>query len=178
MSDETDEIVDDILNQLKNSKDECKEIAKTAGDEPSIDKDDLEAFIISKSASLVQKALDIVDEVRDRATADGDAESIKALADMVKATSSAVDALGKVHISSERNKTAKEISKANIESRQGMNSENNQAKLMLSREEVMSKLFGAAKEENETKNANKPPEAKVIDVDATNVGGDFKDFTE
>jgi hypothetical protein len=166
VSDETEDIVDDILEQLKNSKKECTHISKIRdGDEPEINRDDLESFVIRKSASLVQKALDIVDEIRDQATAASDSESLKALADMVKATSSAVDALNKVHIASERNKTAKEISKAQIDARTGMNTQNNQTRLMLSREEVMNRLFGSAKENNEQKNNNKLPETYEVDTE-------------
>ena len=168
MSDTTTaEVVDDILEQLKNSAKECTDLSKDKDGDPSIKKEDLEDFVIKKSASLVEKTLDIVDEVKDRATASDDPESIRALADILRATSSAVEALNKIHIASERNETAKEISQKNIEARQGISTQNNQTKLLLSREEVMKRLFGSDKEENEERNANKPPEGEVIDVEVT-----------
>jgi|GEM_PF-2188811 len=162
MSDtQTDAVVDDILEQLKNSKKECTDLTKPKDDDPEVTKENLKDFVIKKSARLVEKALDIVDEVKDRATASDDAEEMKALADILRATSSAVDALNKVHIAEERNETAKEISQKQIDARQGMNTQNNQTKLLLSREEVMRNLFGSVKEKNEENNTNKPP----IDVE-------------
>jgi hypothetical protein len=168
---QADEVVDDILSQLKNSAKECTELTKPKDDDPKVTKENLEEFVIKKSAALVEKALDIVDEIKDRATASDDAEEVRALADMLKATSSAVDALNKVHIASERNQTAKEINQKNIDARQGMNTQNNQTKLLLSREEVMKQLFGSVKEENEKKNANKPPTIDVEVEEVKNVEG-------
>ena len=140
MDDYIDDAVDDILSQLSNSKKDCTSIVKNKGYD-KITKDKLEDFVIEKSADLVQRALDIVDEIKDRACAGGDPEEIKSLADVLKATSSAVDALNKIHISTERNRTAKEINDKNIEAKRGMNLENNQTKLMLTRQEAMKRLF-------------------------------------
>lgn len=162
---QTEEIVDDILEQLKNSSKECTELVKPKPESDDVTRENLEDFVIKKSAALVEKTLDIVDEVTDRATASDDPESLRGLADILKATSSAVDALNKVHIAADRNKTAKEISTANIEARQGMNTQNNQTRLMMSREEAMANLFGSVKEKNEAKNDNKLPEPVEIEAE-------------
>jgi hypothetical protein len=146
-NDDIDQTVDDILQQLSDSKTNCNNSAKLK-EYTKITPDNLQEFVIEKSADLVQRALDIVDDLKDRACASGDPEEVKSLADVLKATSAAVDALNKIHIASERNKTAKEINEKTIQARQGMNRENNQTKLMCTREEAMKRLFNKVKEED------------------------------
>ena len=170
----TDDIVDDILDQLANSKDVCTELRKKGNDDGEIiTRENLEKFVIENSAKLVSKTLDIVDEVKDRACSSDDPDHVRALADVLKATSSAIDSLGKLHIAADRNKTSKEISKANNEARIGMNTQDNVTKITLSREEVMKELFGTVKDDNEMRNANKLPETlehnKVIDVETEQI---------
>ena len=165
MSDtQTDDIVDDILAQLADSSNVCTDLAKPKTELAIVKKEDLADFVLQKSASLVEKTLDIVDEVKDRACASDDPDHVRALADVLRATSAAVAELSKIHIAAERNQTSKDISKANNEARAGMNTQDNQTKVLLSREEVMRNLFGSDKEDNEMRNANKMPGAIDVEV--------------
>lgn len=165
---DVDEVVDDIIEQLKNSKKECTDLTRNK-EYDKITKEKLEEFVIEKSADLVQRSLDIVDEIKDSITAEDDAEKTRALADILKATSSAVDALNKVHIASERNKTATNIAEKNIEARQGMNRENNMTRLTMSREEMMKRLFDKSEDDDPPmRDANPKPKAietEVLDDD-------------
>jgi len=161
---QTEDMVDDILAQLADQANVCTDLSKPREDEKVVNKEDLEDYVLQRSASLVEKTLDIVDEVKDRACASDDPDHVRALADVLRATSAAVAELNKLHIASERNQTSKDISKANNDARVGMNTQSNQTKLTLSREEVMKNLFGSDKEDNEMRNANKAPDA--IEVEA------------
>lgn len=167
MGDKTiDETVDDILTQLAENKKNCTDVAKSK-EYDKVTKDKLEDFVIEKSADLVQRALEIVDDIKDRATAGGDADEVRALAEVLKATSQAVESLNKIHISSERNKTAKEINQNTLEAKKGMNTQNNQTRLMMSREEAMKQLFDKVRDRDDSRVID----IEVIEDQSNMIGG-------
>lgn len=148
MSDETDidQDLNDIFSQLSNSAKGNTEITRQPK-EVHIHNEDIEQFAVDTSAELVKKALEIIDDIRDRACASSDPEDIQALASTIRSAAAAMESFNKIYISMERNKTVKEVKKADIESKTKLNMNNNQTKLMISREEVMKKLFDKSEEE-------------------------------
>lgn len=142
---EMDDTLNDIFNQLSSNAKNCTELKQPAND-VHVHTEDIEQFAIDTSAQLVKKTLEIVEDIKDRACASSDPEDVQALASVLKAASSAMEAFNKIYISIERNKTVKEMKKADIESRTKMNITNNQTKLLMSREDVLKKLFDDAAE--------------------------------
>ena len=74
-------------------------------------------------------------------TADADPDSISALAELIKAASSAVDTLNKIYISDERNKNQVKIKTMDIESKEKLSIMDNQTKVLLSREDIMKAII-------------------------------------
>ena len=143
-----DNDLNDIFSQLSNSANiSTKPIRKTQ--EVHVTNNDLEQFAIDSSAELVKKSLEIIDDIRDRACASTDPEDMQALASTVKSAAAAIEAFNKLHIAKERNKTAKELKHADIDSRTKINITNNQTKLLISREDVMKKLFDKIEKEDD-----------------------------
>lgn len=162
MTDDTDVMVDDILKQLKDSAIECKDLSRP-NQEIHLHKEDLEQTVIDNSAELVKASLNILSDIKDRAIASGDPEDVRALAEIMKATAAAAEALNKLHISAERNKTSKEMKQADIASRDHRNKQNNETKIMLTREEVMKSLLKDSKKAE----ANNAIEAELVEESKT-----------
>ncbi len=136
MDTDLDDAVNDILSQLKGTV----AVTKKHPDEEILTKDQLEEFIIKNSGKLVTKSLNIVDDVKDYVASAPDAKDVAALAELISATSSAIETLNKVYISDERNKTQVKVKQMDVESRERINVTDNQTKILLSREDIMKAL--------------------------------------
>jgi hypothetical protein len=136
MDTDLDDAVNDILSQLKGTV----TVAKKQPDEEILTKDQLEEFIIKNSGKLVTKSLNIVDDVKDYVASAPDAKDVAALAELISATSSAIETLNKVYISDERNKTQVAVKQMDVDSRERMNITDNKTKILLSREDIMKAL--------------------------------------
>ena len=92
-NDELDEAVNDIITQIKGSKETVRE--KRADIE--LDRENLAEFIMKNSGKLVTKSLDIVDNVNDYIASAPENRDVAALAELIKATSGSLDTLQKLH---------------------------------------------------------------------------------
>ena len=142
MEEDLDVVVNDIITQLKGTTALTKK-------EPveELDKEKLEEFIIKNSGKLIVKTLDIVDDVQMYISSAPEAKDVTALAELLKAASSSIEALNKVYTSIEKNKTVKEVKQMDIDSREKINTQDN-ATFLLSRKEIMQELIGKSKEED------------------------------
>ena len=148
MEDELDVVVNDIIAQLKGTN----ALAKKEETE-DLDKDKLEEFIIKNSGKLITKTLGIVDDVQTYISSAPEAKDVTALAELLKAAASSIEALNKVYTSIEKNKTVKEVKQMDIDSREKINVQDNTA-FLLSRKEIMQELIGKSKQED----------SKIVDV--------------
>lgn len=136
MDTDLDDAVNDILSQLKGTV----AVSKKQPEEETLTKDQLEEFIIKNSGKLVTKSLNIVDDVKDYVASAPDAKDVAALAELISATSSAIETLNKVYISDEKNKTQMKVKQMDVDSRERMNITDNKTKILLSREDIMKAL--------------------------------------
>ena len=132
-NDELDEAVNDIITQIKGSKEAVREKEK----EVHINKENLEEFIMKSSGKLVSKSLEIVDNVNDYISSAPENRDVAALAEVIKATAGSIDTLQKLHSSNERNETQKEVKKMDVQSKERISLVDNQTKVLLSREDIM-----------------------------------------
>ena len=137
MAAELDEAVYDIISQLKQNN----KVSRAPIDESVLDKEDLEDFLIQNSGKLIKKSLSIVDNVNDYISSAPDNRDVAALAELIKASSSAIETLNKLHVAKERNETQLEVKKIDVESRERINIADNQTKVLLSREDIMQALI-------------------------------------
>ncbi len=142
MDDELDVVVNDIITQLKGTT----ALAKKEETE-DLDKEKLEEFIIKNSGKLITKTLGIVDDVQTYISSAPEAKDVTALAELLKAAASSIEALNKVYTSIEKNKTVKEIKQMDIESKEKINTQDNTA-FLLSRKEIMQELIGKSKQDD------------------------------
>jgi hypothetical protein len=140
MDHDLDFAVNDIISQLKNNT-----ALSRVEPEEELNKEKLEEFIIKNSGKLITKTLGIVDDVQTYISSAPDAKDVAALAELLKAASSSIEALNKVYTSIEKNKTVKEIKQMDIDSKEKINVQDN-ATYLLSRKEVMQELISKSKD--------------------------------
>ncbi len=142
MAEELDEAVNDIISQLKQNN----KVSRAPIDESVLDKEDLEDFLIQNSGKLIKKSLSIVDNVNDYISSAPENRDVAALAELIKASSSAIETLNKLHVAKERNETQLEVKKIDVESKERLNIADNQTKVLLSRDDIMKALIEDEKE--------------------------------
>ena len=135
MDDDLNYAVNDIITQLKGNE----KIAK-AMEEEDIDIHNIEEFLIKKSSKLINKSLNIVDNVDDYIKAAPENRDVAAMAELIKAASASIETLNKLHTAKERNVTQLEVKKIDVESKERLNLIDNQARILLSREDIMNAL--------------------------------------
>mgnify|MGYP003625772415 FL=1 len=136
MADEIDEAVNDIITQLKHNNNTTRQV-----EESVLDKEDIEDFIIQHSSRLIKKSLSIVDNVNDYISSAPENRDVAALAELIKASSGAIESLNKLHTAKERNDTQVAVKQMDIESKERINITDNQTKVLLSREDIMQALI-------------------------------------
>lgn len=123
-----------------------KEIKTVKNELAVINPEQLEEKIINETNNIMDTAraalTAVLDEVQ---TTPNDAELIESAASLIKAQTGLVDALTKLHLNKEKHKQQVELTKMRISADQQMNSENNQTKILMSRDEIMSRLMNDAK---------------------------------
>ena len=142
MAEELDEAVNDIISQLKQNN----KVAKAPIEESVLNKDDLEDFLIQNSGKLIKKSLTIVDNVNDYISSAPENRDVAALAELIKASSSAIETLNRLHVAKERNETQLEVKKIDVQSKERLNIADNQTKVLLSRDDIMKALVEEEKE--------------------------------
>tara|TARA_R110002012_G_scaffold109226_2_gene252901 strand:+ start:953 stop:1393 length:441 start_codon:yes stop_codon:yes gene_type:complete len=136
MAEELDEAVNDIISQLKQNN----KATKTPVEETLLNKEDLEDFLIQNSSKLIRKSLSIVDNVNDYIQSAPENRDVAAMAELIKASSGAIEALNKLHTAKERNETQVAVKQMDIESKEKLNVIDNQTKMLLSRDDIMKAL--------------------------------------
>lgn len=135
--DELEKIGDSILDQLQSSlTTKPPQSTKT-----ELDAENLEKFVLDNSATLVTQSMEAVENLKDYIQAGASDREILAFAEVVKASSAALESLNKLLQSKEKIKTSVELKEMDIKARKEMNTQDNQTRLLLSREDLMKQLI-------------------------------------
>ena len=153
---EKNDAVDDILTQLTTQHHSITRQKKTDEEAPEVE--DLEEFLIQKTAKLINTTLDAVDNVKDYISSAPENRDVASLAELMRSANSAIETMQKVHANRANNEARKEIKQMDIDSKTALNIADNQTKLTMSREELMAQLIEAPAKTDEN---DKP----VIDID-------------
>jgi hypothetical protein len=142
MSEDYSEEADSLIDQLKENTGLIRNASRREDFE--LDKEELEQFILNSSGKLIRDSLEVIDGMRDYVEAAPDAESISSLAELMKASTNAIDTLNKVLIQDKRSATQVGVKKMDIEAKKELEVSSN-SKNMLTREDVFKKLLEDAK---------------------------------
>ena len=141
--------VDDIISQIKNQSKIVNQLPK---EQPNLKKEDLEEFIITNAGKVVNHSLEMVENLKLEVLAGADSKLIESVSELVKATTSAIDALSKLKISEDKISAQKEITQMNIQAKIIRDEEeSNTPKLSFTRNDILKLL-------------NQKDESLVVDV--------------
>ena len=141
--------VDDIISQIKNQSKIVNQLPKN---KPDLKKEDLEEFVITNAGKVVNHSLEMVENLKLEVLAGADSKLIESVSELVKATTSAIDALSKLKISEDKIKAQKEITQMNIQAKIIRDEEENSTpKLTFTRNDIIKLL-------------NQKEESPVVDV--------------
>ena len=151
---EVDGAVDDILSQLSTQHHSITRQKKTEEEVPDVE--DLEEYLVKKTARLINTTLDAVDNVKDYISSAPENRDVASLAELMRSANSAIETMQKVHSNKANNEARKELKTMDIDSKKQLNMADNQTKLVMSREEIMKAMLEAPDAQ--------PDEDDVIDV--------------
>jgi 4-hydroxy-3-methylbut-2-enyl diphosphate reductase IspH len=134
---DVNDAVDDILTQLSTQNHSITK-AKQAEEIPDIE--DLEEYLVKKTAKLIDTTLDAVDNVKDYISSAPENRDVASLAELMRSANSAIETMQKIHSNKENNEARKEIKQMDIDSKKELNVMDNTTKLVMSREEIMKAL--------------------------------------
>jgi hypothetical protein len=142
MSEEVKNIVGSLIDQLKDSNQRA-EVIKAERD--PLKKEDLENFVMTKSAELVEDALDMVATMKDFIISAPNAEDVEALSGLINATAAAMDTLNKINIQDKKSDTSVKLKTMDINAKKELQEADAGVKLLTTREEVLKMLINNAK---------------------------------
>ena len=139
-----DNELNSLVDQLKDNTLVNNHIQKQS-DEIKLSKEDIEDFVVQNSGKLIIQSLGLMDQVRDYIIASSDPDNISAYADLIKASSNAIESLNKLVVQNKRSATAIMTKQMDVDSRKGIEDVDNSDKLIGTREEVFRKILSEAK---------------------------------
>jgi 6-pyruvoyl-tetrahydropterin synthase len=137
--DELEKIGDSILDQLQQSL-TTKSQPSSVSDEP-LTTENLEKFVLDKTAVLVAQSMEAVENLKDYIQAGASDKEITAFAEVVKASTSAIETLNKLLQSKDKIENSIKLKEMDIKARKELNVVDNSVKLLLSREDLMKQLI-------------------------------------
>jgi hypothetical protein len=160
--------VDDIIKQLRSVPDPEPE-----DETPTVEmnEEDLGKFIVKHGGQLIQDSTALVTRLKKTVGASGDPEEVSALADLVSATSTAIETLNKIYTQNKKIKAAKEIKQAEFESKKELAKLKSESGtdanglLIANREEIFALLL-AGKRKGEIIDVEETTEVSESDLDA------------
>lgn len=135
------EEANDIIAQLKNIPKEAKQLAAKKDIEP-LEKEEVEQFIIDQSAKLIKDSMEMIENMKEVVFHVPDADNVSSLAELVKASTGAIETLNKLITQDKKSKTQLQVKQLDIQSKQMLQNNEQEHRLKLSREEVLKQLIG------------------------------------
>jgi hypothetical protein len=156
MSEELNEMVGSLLEQLSETSKKVEQVKKETN---PLTKENMEKFVVEKAGRLVEESLDVVSNVKEYISSAPESKDVGSLAELIAATSSALETLNKIIVTDKRNETLIKTKNMDIEARKGLKDMEHTAKLLTTREQVFKMLIENAN------NAVKVIETETIQED-------------
>ena len=138
-SNHNDIIIDDLLGQLKTTTAFANKTVKS-NETFNLPKEELETFILNTSGRLIKDSLDMIDIVKERVAAAAEPDDVTSLSELFKASTNTIEALNRILIQDKRTMTTVAVKKMDIESKKQIADNENNSKLLASRDEMMAKI--------------------------------------
>lgn len=123
-----------------------------------LSEEELEKFIRNNAGQLIKEGLEYVRDLKEIRGTNVDAKEIEAIAEMIKATASAVESLNKISITKMKIKSAKEVKQLEAETQ-------DHDKITITRDQLFKMAIEANKQNQQNiKEASRTIENEIIDV--------------
>jgi len=133
-----DESIDDLVSQLKENN---KIINTVKKERTEISADNLEEFIMKSSGALIEDSLEVISNVKDYTSSAPDSREATSLAELIRASASAIDILNKILLQNKKSDAQMDIKKLDVNMKQGIAAADNATTLLVSREDILNKLI-------------------------------------
>ena len=130
--------VDDLVSQLKDNNTAFNKAKK---ERTEVTPENLEEFIMKSSGALVQDSLEMISNIKEFTNLAPDARETESLAELVKASSTAIETLNKILLQNKKGETQIKVKEMDVNARKGIAIAQEQTKILLSREEIMAQLI-------------------------------------
>jgi len=144
MSDVPAHEMGDLIDQLKNANQLLKK-PEVKEEEFNLTKEELEQFILNNAGKLIKQSIEVVADVKQYVETAPEHRDVVSLAELIKASSSAIESLSKVLVQDKRDKTQKDVKQMDIQGKKELLQGEVNAKLMFTRDDVMKELLKDAK---------------------------------
>jgi hypothetical protein len=134
---EYDDIATDIVNQLK----EQQSSEQFTQPPQTLTPEELEQFLLTNAATLIRDSVQTVGELRTQIGPGSDPKELTGFAEIIKATSQALESLNRVYVTREKSKNAKEIKQMDIDSKQKIVEDINNTRILMNREDLLKQLI-------------------------------------
>lgn len=129
--------VNSIIDQLKETPRNISNFKEQSNVTP----ENLEEFILKHASGLVVNATEAVENMKDYVGASPTSDEVSSLADLINATSSALESMSKILIANKKNATTVKVKQMDIDNKQQTLDTVVGASLTLTREELMKQLL-------------------------------------
>lgn len=154
MSEELNEMVGDLLDQLKDATKKAETVKKETN---PLTKENIEKFVVEKAGRLVEESLDVVSNVKDYISSAPESKDVGSLAELIAATATAIETLNKIIVTDKKDETIIKAKEMDISSRKELKEADNTTKLLATREQVFKMLIDSANQS-----------ARIIDAEIIN----------
>lgn len=142
MSEELNEMVGDLLNQLTEAQTKVKEAEK---EKDPLKKEEIEKFVVEKGGKLVEDSLEMIKNVKDYIMSSPEAKDVDAFASLIAATTTAIDTLNKLVMTDKKSETLIKAKQMDIEAKKELQQNENDVKLLATREQIFKALIADTK---------------------------------
>jgi hypothetical protein len=136
---DNEDSIDSLLDQLKHTT----ELTRNPEKAPfNLKKEDLEQFILNNTGRLIEDSMDTIDNIKQFIVSAPEPEDVHSLAELYKASTSAIEALNKVLLQQQKAETQIKVKVMDIESKQAMLEQKGSSNT-LTRQEILDKLMNS-----------------------------------
>lgn len=137
-NDENEDVVRTLVDQLKENNNMVNKIQQS---DFNLDKKDLEQFILNNTGRLIQDSMNTIDNIKEYIISAPEPEDVHSLAELYKASTTAIEALNKLLLQQQKSETQVAIKTMDINSKKELAENKDAGKLTFTRDEIFEKLL-------------------------------------
>ena len=133
--------IDSIIDQLKNDSVQNSTSPKRKPTLSGLTDETVNDYVYNKTAEVIESGLEAINNLKDSVMTGQDPKEISALAQLIGATTKALDGLNKINLQVKQHKNNIEVAKLESEGMKNIKASTTNVLAIATREEVMKKLF-------------------------------------